>query len=146
MNYLKIKNFKCFYDIDIPLNGLTILAGANGNGKSTVIQALLYLRRTIEHCATWDSGRYNLKHHNGLNVELNGTYCLALGNSSMILPKNSNSDKILLGLSKDNEGLAVEYEVPENKLWLARPWDSITMTFLDGTTYRPVKYNTRYGR
>ena len=41
--------------------------------------------------------------------------------------------------------LQKEYQ-PENKLWLARPWDSITMTFLDGTTYRPVKYNTRYGR
>jgi predicted ATPase len=33
MNYIKIKNFKCFHEIDIPLNKLTVLAGANGNGK-----------------------------------------------------------------------------------------------------------------
>ena len=56
---LEIENFKCFTRKTIPINRLTVLAGANGNGKSTVIQALLFLRRTIEHCAKWEGGDIN---------------------------------------------------------------------------------------
>jgi predicted ATPase len=48
MNVLSISNFKCFTETTIPINRLTVMAGANGNGKSTTIQALLFLRKTIE--------------------------------------------------------------------------------------------------
>ena len=58
MENLIIKNFKCFRDANIPLNQLTIFAGANGYGKSSAIQALLYLRRTIEQCAKWNDSIY----------------------------------------------------------------------------------------
>lgn len=121
MYYLRIKNFKCFNEIKIPLNTLTVLTGANGNGKSTVIQTLLFLRRTIEHCASWEKGSFNLEDQRGLNVELNGAYCLALGNSSMIIPKNSASENTLVGLFLDNEEkehLDVGYNIPMNELWL----------------------------
>ena len=40
---IKIRNFKCFNNIKtIKLNHLTILAGGNGVGKSSVIQSLLF--------------------------------------------------------------------------------------------------------
>lgn len=58
MEYISIENFKCFRDIKIQINGLSVFAGANGNGKSTAIQALLFLRRTVEHCAQWDGRTY----------------------------------------------------------------------------------------
>ena len=58
MDYLSIEHFKCFVKEDIHLNKLTVFAGANGNGKSTAIQALLYLRRTIEHCGEWIDNKY----------------------------------------------------------------------------------------
>jgi recombinational DNA repair ATPase RecF len=83
---LTIANFKCFHEIDIPLNQLTVFAGANGNGKSTVIQALLFLRRTIEHCVKWDKDHFDMNEFAELNVELNGPYCLNLGNSGYVLP------------------------------------------------------------
>ena len=120
MEYLKIENFKCFYDIKIPLNDITFFAGANGNGKSTAIQALLYLRRTIEHCALWDSKNktYQLNHLNGLNVELNGSYCLALGNSSYVLPKNTESSVLSIGLYKGDQKTHIGYNASENELWL----------------------------
>ncbi|MFZ2284516.1 MAG: DUF3696 domain-containing protein [Lutibacter sp.] len=124
MEYLQIINFKCFYDIDVPLNQLTIFAGANGNGKSTAIQALLFLRRTIEHCGKWESGelnRYSYSETNGLNVELNGSYCLALGNSSIVLPRDSSKTNISLGLfnSETKEEFITEYETNgESHLWL----------------------------
>ncbi|MBF0320411.1 MAG: DUF3696 domain-containing protein [Nitrospirae bacterium] len=48
IEYVKLERFKCFYDETIPLAPLTILAGANNTGKSTVIQALLLLKQTAQ--------------------------------------------------------------------------------------------------
>ncbi|MDR2864271.1 MAG: AAA family ATPase, partial [Spirochaetaceae bacterium] len=120
MNHLKINNFKCFVDADINLNKLTVMAGANGNGKSTTIQALLYFRRTIEHCGEWIDDKYVLNKVNGMNVPLNGVYCLALGNSSFVLNRNSQDDKIILGLFDEEEELIVTYLVDNRdaKLYL----------------------------
>ena len=42
---LHLRNFKCFRDQRVPLGGLTVLAGLNGAGKSTVIQAVLTLHQ-----------------------------------------------------------------------------------------------------
>jgi predicted ATPase len=43
---LRIQEYKCFSDQTLPLRALTLLAGANATGKSTVIQALLLLRQS----------------------------------------------------------------------------------------------------
>ena len=121
METLKINHFKCFEEASIRLNSLTILAGSNGNGKSTCIQALLYLRRTIEHCGEWKDGGYSLNKINGLNVPLNGVYCLALGNSSYVLNQNYNGNSISISISNDSESLTVQYEADnlDSKLWLS---------------------------
>ena len=44
---LTLQNFKCFEDVKVPLSNLTLLTGANGMGKSSVIQALLLLRQSF---------------------------------------------------------------------------------------------------
>ena len=113
MYNLEIENFKCFTKKSIPLNRLSILAGANGNGKSTAIQALLFLRRTIEHCAKWDENEYKYYDTNGLNVELNGAYCLALGNSFLVTPRNATPEFIAIGLKYANESFQVDYEIDD---------------------------------
>ncbi len=41
INCIEIKNFKCFDHLKLPLSKLTVLAGTNAAGKSTVMQALL---------------------------------------------------------------------------------------------------------
>lgn len=118
---LKINNFKCFRNAEIPLNNLTIFAGANGNGKSTAIQALLLLRRTIEHCATWNykTKLFDFKKPNGLNVELNGPYCLNLGNSSYVLSVDSEAEIISFAIENDNNKFQVTYGINKgNELWL----------------------------
>lgn len=46
IEHVRMRNFKCFDDASIPLNRLTVLAGLNGTGKSSVIQALLLLRQS----------------------------------------------------------------------------------------------------
>ena len=45
---LRLRNFKCFRDQTIPLGTLTVLAGLNGAGKSSVIQAILALHQWWE--------------------------------------------------------------------------------------------------
>jgi len=116
---LNIKNFKCFHEIDVPINRLTVFAGANGNGKSTAIQALLFLRRTIEHCAKWENTHYNLSELNGLNVELNDVYCLSLGNSAYVLPVDFEDTEVKIGLKNETEEFSVTYSTNEgNELWL----------------------------
>ena len=45
---LYVHNFKCFSDIEFELGNLNLLAGCNGCGKSTVIQALLLIRQSYE--------------------------------------------------------------------------------------------------
>jgi len=45
LNSLYLKNFKCYLDRTILFSNLTVFSGINGAGKSTAIQALLFLRQ-----------------------------------------------------------------------------------------------------
>lgn len=45
---VELKNFKCFDHLRLQLSGLTILAGGNAAGKSTVLQALLLADATAQ--------------------------------------------------------------------------------------------------
>lgn len=45
---IKVKNFKCFENIEFELGKVNLLAGANGCGKSSFIQVLLLLRQSVE--------------------------------------------------------------------------------------------------
>ena len=44
---IRIRNFKCFEDLDVPTTGLNLLCGLNGMGKSSFIQAMLVLRQSF---------------------------------------------------------------------------------------------------
>ena len=44
----QLKNFKCLSKVTFEFGNLNLLAGANGCGKSSLIQALLLLRQTYE--------------------------------------------------------------------------------------------------
>jgi len=118
MDYLKINNFKCFLEIDVPINGLTVMAGANGNGKSTAIQALLFLRKTIEEtCKIFDgyyvTGGPDLDAFIGLNTG----YMLSLGNSNYVINRSSNfNENITIGVYNAIKEVNVEYlaNIPDN--------------------------------
>lgn len=43
---LHLRNFKCFEDQLLPFRNLTLLAGLNGVGKSSILQSLLLLRQS----------------------------------------------------------------------------------------------------
>lgn len=82
---LRIKNFKCFKAQEFALHNLTVLVGANGMGKSTVIQSLLLIRYSIES----DSDV----------VLLNGPYGMELGTSVSVINQDSDDDEIVLSIS-----------------------------------------------
>lgn len=110
MEAIEIRNFKCFNEISIPVNLLTVMAGANGNGKSTSLQALLLLRKTIEeNCKLYDG--FYITERNELNepVALNNGYLLTLGNSSILTNRNSADSKIKISILGDKEPVYVEY-------------------------------------
>ena len=44
---LQLQGFKCFEDLSLQLRPLTVLSGANGGGKSTIIQALVLLAQSL---------------------------------------------------------------------------------------------------
>lgn len=110
---LKIAGFKCFNDNNFVLKDITLLTGSNGTGKSSLIQALLLVRLSIEK---------NLRHHrdkdyllseewNDMLIPLNNGYQLMLGNIyDIIRDIESKENSILIGL--DNE--TYKFSIPDN--------------------------------
>ena len=47
LRQIKLHNFKCYLDETVPFGGLTVFSGANGAGKSTIIQAVLLMRQQL---------------------------------------------------------------------------------------------------
>jgi len=81
---LKVKNFKCYKDEEINFSNLTVLAGGNGAGKSTVIQSFLLVAQTLEKESYVETPK---------RLYLNDYYC-QLGSSKRLLYKDADSDII----------------------------------------------------
>lgn len=94
----QISGLKCFIDQKISFGNLTILAGGNSVGKSTVIQGLLLLRNAYE--------KWEIKEE---NVPLNGEYKLGLGNSIDVLAKGNQDNTINLIYSENSSKILIEF-------------------------------------
>ncbi|MEM9457185.1 MAG: DUF3696 domain-containing protein [Myxococcota bacterium] len=46
ISHIRLKNFKCFEELDLELSNLSLLAGMNSAGKSTVFQSILLLAQS----------------------------------------------------------------------------------------------------
>jgi predicted ATPase len=84
---IQLTNFKCFEQQNVVLRPLTLLAGLNSSGKSTIIQALLLLRQ---------SHLENLLPNIGLT--LNGKL-VQLGTAKDVLFEEADIDEIAFELS-----------------------------------------------
>jgi len=74
-----IKDFKLFEEQSVTLKNLTILAGNNSVGKSTIIQAILLSRTTLE-----ERFKYG-KDVKKIPISLNGPFLLELGNTHEVV-------------------------------------------------------------
>lgn len=99
-----VKNFKCFLDDTIKLNRLTILAGSNAVGKSTLIQALLIVRQTIDKLMS--QYKYQKDSHE-IDIQLNDEYLLNLGDTSQVLSSNATSEDIIFIINNKSPARAL---------------------------------------
>lgn len=97
---LKIRNFKRFSALELPLRRLTVLTGLNGTGKSTVLQSLLLARQAAE--------KEDLH-----VVQLNGPYGLALGEALDVLHPDADPQEIEISVAAEGDWHKYLFEVPE---------------------------------
>lgn len=104
INNLSLKNFKAFEELSLPLGGFNLLAGLNGMGKSTVIQALLLLKQSFTSPTNQ-------------SLLLNGEYT-QLGFGKDVLYENATEDVIGIGVNTDKASYALSfrYEADNDKL------------------------------
>lgn len=98
---LKIKNIKCFNELNVELEALNVLAGINSMGKSTMIQVLLLLRQAYEMNAI-DKG-----------LHLNGDV-VTIGSGYDLMNRNSDEDCMKMELLINHECVFWEYEYDGN--------------------------------
>lgn len=89
---LIVKNFKCLDDVRLPLAPLSVLAGLNGMGKSTVIQSLLLLHQS--HQVSNDGSVRRLV--------LNGPLA-NIGTAADALWEGADQEQLALGIKADGQ-------------------------------------------
>lgn len=97
LNYLTVKNFKCFEELNIELSNLNVFAGINSMGKSSVIQTLLLLRQSYD-MGTLDKGL----HLNGELVEI--------GTGYDFMYRNSEKDEVSIELKVGSDVASWQYK------------------------------------
>lgn len=78
---IRVKNFKCFQQLDLTTERVNVLSGINGMGKSTIIQSILLLYQSF------------LKDKGLERLYLNEKY-VELGNAEDILYEKAENDEI----------------------------------------------------
>lgn len=89
---IQIKNFKSLGNIHLDLNNLNIITGANGGGKTSVIQVLLLLRQAY------------LNHFRNNSLPLKGELTTNLGLVQDVQYRNAEDNNINFQLSTKNCG------------------------------------------
>lgn len=107
---ITLDRFKCFERLCMPLKPLTLIAGINGAGKSSIIQALLLLRQS---CKDKDFDWSKKVVINGGLVDLDDASSLLYANTSgsdadiIISLENNDEDEIIFRiLPKQENGAA----------------------------------------
>jgi predicted ATPase len=106
---LDLTNFKCFASQRFELAPVTILAGQNGMGKSTVLQSLLLIRQSedmtdfIARSPSDHERQQSPPYFNGNpSLNLNGRY-VACGTARDVLYERASADLVQMGLSWDED-------------------------------------------
>ncbi len=98
-----LEGFKSFRDrTEVPLGDLTLLAGANSSGKSTIMQPLLLMKQTLE--SSFDPGSLLINGKNILFSDTKQMFWLGGG-------ENKNQIAIGLKLRATDEPRKVGYEI-----------------------------------
>ncbi|MDM8518092.1 DUF3696 domain-containing protein [Desulfobacterales bacterium HSG16] len=95
---ITIKNFKALKDVELILSNLTVIAGINNSGKSSLIQILLLIRQSFEQNTLAKDG-----------LLLNGRF-INIGNGRDALSIDAENDAFFVSLHWENkERLELEF-------------------------------------
>lgn len=97
LSRLDLWQFKCFESLHLPLAPLTLLAGANASGKSSVLQALVLLHQTMR------------EHEWSTRLMLNGK-SIKLGTVSDVVDKVNGRDLLEIGIVTDGQTITWTFE------------------------------------
>lgn len=134
---LSLKNFKGFDNSDISFRSLTLLAGLNSTGKSSVIHALLLLKQigyqedpSTDHFELYPNGDF-----------------ISQGSGKDLLHEFASSDEITIGYTRDKKSyewhfianpdthrLVTKRVFEREDLW---PLDSLRFTYLSAERWGP---------
>jgi predicted ATPase len=103
INQLNIHNFKSHAHTLLTLAPLTLLAGVNGMGKSSVLQSLLLLRQSYQ------------KSELQRGIFLNGNFC-HIGTAKDALYENAQESEIQFSIRQKEECLDIFALINDNKL------------------------------
>jgi len=102
---IRVKNFKCLEDIEMEVRPLTILIGPSGSGKSSILQALLLLKKFVVQS-------------NLLNLDILGNFTdidyLNLGRYEELVYKHDTEKNIEVGIDVDAD-IPISYTVVFSK-------------------------------
>lgn len=98
---LSLTNFKSFKSVSLEFTPITLLTGANGAGKSSVVQSLLLARNTSE----------NIHRYNRYQAELNGPFHLSLGRSESVLSFMHTNNEIQIHLEGEEQSINYIYDI-----------------------------------
>ena len=117
---IRLENFKRFRDLSLKAGNLTVLTGANGAGKTSVLHSLLLARQMT-------------KHPSRRHVELNGVDTLELGGPEDVIHREASDDVAAVEIV-DTEG--------KRGRWSFRATGTIGMQPLNATVVeRPQDYS-----
>ena len=91
---LLIKQFKCFFKTEIRFGKITVLAGANGVGKSSVVQALLLIKRLYQ--------TFQTDEQNYISINDKEKTFLELGTVKEIINTNAKDNFITFEIYDEN--------------------------------------------
>lgn len=92
LNRIHLENFKACKDIEIRFSSLTLLAGLNSSGKSSVLQAICALRQSYAKDGKTDG------------LELSGKF-VQLGKYEDVLSENSSTDLLRFAITENDRVL-----------------------------------------
>lgn len=124
LSRLHLKNFKAARDLEVNLASLTVLAGLNGSGKSTVLQALAALRQS------YASG-------DGTTLFLGGDL-VQMGSGKDVLSEGAETELITFEMTVDGRDLIWQSQVDQelNRLpFITKPAPAEIPTFLKGNLF-----------
>src|SRR5579862_1817612 len=95
----RLQNFKCFANETIDLRNLTLVAGANGAGKSSLLQGILL----AEHASKTRAGY----------VPLNGPHGLTLGQTRDVFCQSASGPDEVVFEATDDAGKTLVWRLQE---------------------------------